>query len=143
MKHDTPNRDTCGFYPMHLYLGADFEAAEAIMSAVCDFSLAELGLADVTAAHLDLLRPLDLADFLAAKAVVERFNARRVPAGASKSFRVVPDDRLIAAVYTWLHYCAGRDVGDPDESIVRADQGEQRHFLFAVSRTTRDVRRAA
>lgn len=125
---------TCGFYPVHLYLGETYDRADQIIDAICCFSLAEIGLTEVTPETIATLARLDLADMLAAKNVIDLMNRMPVPAGAPRTIHVVPDDRLIAAVYTWLHYCAGDDTGR-DNVVVRAPEGGSIRILASVTRT--------
>jgi len=83
------------------------------------------------------LAPLSLQDMLDAVRQVERDNAPRNDDG-SRTFQVVPDDRLTAAVYAWLHYCAPghHDEGDHDDAIVHLTIDGVTHGLVKWARRT-------
>lgn len=106
-----------GFNPEHLYLTPEFEHATDVVGAMCDLYLGDLGWmpdelpsADRFENACNLLAHLSLSDMLNARQVVEQWNER--PAGpGGKTFMCVPEDRLIAAIYTLVHYtyCAPPD----------------------------------
>lgn len=106
-----------GFYPEHLYWTPEFERAEDIVGAMCDLYLGDIGCApdelpaaDKFEAACNLLAHLSLSDMLNARSLVEQWNER--PSGpGGKWFMCVPEDRLIAAIYTLVHYtyCASPD----------------------------------
>lgn len=87
---------------------------------------------------LDKLKALSLQDMLDAVRQVERDNAAANSVGGSRTFQVVPDDRLTAAVYTWLHYCAPgyHDPGDDDDAIVCLRIDGSIHGLVKYARRT-------
>ncbi|PZU87883.1 MAG: hypothetical protein DI527_18110 [Chelatococcus sp.] len=85
------------------------ERAEEIVSAINYRAFISLGMAD-KAGSLD---GVTLAEMLEAKSVVLGMNVtareRAVGDGTSYSTSVVPDDRLIAAVYVFEHYRPSRE----------------------------------
>ena len=103
------------------------ERAYAINSAIIDFGLAhpDLGLAKPNAA---LLQDVSLAEMLEAANFVDLDNKTKPKnADGSRSISMVPDPRLISAVYTLLHYRVG-DFED-DDIVVTLDEHGRRHFL--------------
>lgn len=101
---------TCGFNPEHLYLTEEFERAQDIVGAMIDIYMGDLGCdpdelptADKFEAACKLLAHLSLSDMLNARAVIERWN-ERPSGGGGKWIMCVPEDRLIAAIYTLVQY---------------------------------------
>ena len=93
---------TCGFLPLHLYDGPDLERAADICSAINLFALEGIGLGG--RADPKLLRDLSLQDMLDAVQMIKIWNDRPRMIETSHSIRVVPDDRLTAAVYALIHF---------------------------------------
>lgn len=110
-----------------------------IVAQIVMFGLS--GIVDVRP-DFERLRHLSLQEMLDAVRQAERDNARAEPdADGSKSFSVVPDDRLVAAVYTWLHYCAPgyHDPGDDDDAIVHYTVGGHVHGLIKWVRPSQEA----
>lgn len=86
------------------------------------------------------LADLSLQEMLDAVRQIERDNdaAREKGIATNTAFntQIVPDDRLTAAVYTWMHYCAPayHDVGDEDDAIVHLKIGNARYGLIKWAR---------
>lgn len=82
----------------------DLNRAQEIVSAINDRAFFNMGLKDTVAS----LGGISLAEMLEAKSVVEADNderqRRQQMEGGAVRFRVVPDDRLIAAAYALEHY---------------------------------------
>lgn len=100
--------------------------------------IVQFGLTDIlpTTPDIAALSKLSLQDMLDAVRAVERDNDAAQPVNGVKSLSVVPSDRLTAAVYTWLHYCAPghHDVGDHDDAILHLVVGNARHGLIKWAR---------
>lgn len=111
-----------------------------IVSEIVKFDL--VGVVPGAKPSIEKLRDLSLQEMLDAVRQVERDNARAEPdANGSRYFSVVPDDRLVAAVYTWLHYCAPgyHDPGDDDDAIVHCTVGGHVHGLIKWVRPNLEV----
>jgi hypothetical protein len=126
----------------------------AINSAMLTLGMADapLGLnEEKIPAAIKLLQSVSLADMLAAKQQVERDNKearaaadvrmRATGSSGSYSFSMIPDDRLIAAIYTWLHYAAPihHQVGDGDESCLTLRINGSLHGLIVWAREVSNV----
>lgn len=104
---DGGGRARSGFCPEHLYYGAPLERAQEICDAINSFAMEAMGFEQGIAemrGRIVLLKGLTLRDMLDALACVEAWNSRPVPMGQSKSLCMVPAERLIAAVYTLIHF---------------------------------------
>ncbi len=104
-----------------------------IVSQINRFAIYGMGIGEPP--DIAKLKDLSLQDMLDAVRQVERDN---VPAfqGGGGEFQVVPDDRLTAAVYTFLHYCVPpyHDRDDLDDAIVHLRIGNTRHGLIKWAR---------
>lgn len=105
-----------------------------IVSEIVGFGLHGMGIGQPP--NIEALGKLSLQDMLDAVRQVERDNEAVKARGGTYSFQVVPDDRLTAAVYTWLHYCGpgNHDAGDPDDAILHLKVGDTRHGLVKWAR---------
>jgi hypothetical protein len=105
-----------------------------IVSEIVKFSMNGMGIGK--APDIEKIKSLSLQDMLDAVRQVERDNADSPTIDGTRSFSLVPDDRLVAAVYTWLHYVAPglHDVGSPDDSIVHLIIGGNIHGLVKYAR---------
>lgn len=113
-----------------------FLTQSEIVSQINAFVLCAMGVG--AAPNIDTMKALSLQDMLDAVRQVERDNAaakNRTPGGGWE-FQVVPDDRLTAAVYAWLHYCAPgqHDADDDDDAIVALRINGTVHGLVKYAR---------
>ena len=132
---------TCGFLPLHLYDGPDLERAADICSAINLFALEGIGLGG--RADPKLLRDLSLQDMLDAVQMIKIWNDRPRMIETSHSIRVVPDDRLTAAVYALIHfhnpYAAGAYQDEvPAQFTLRRFGDDITHFLLVGGRYRSD-----
>lgn len=104
-----------GFVGDHLYEGPELERAIEICSAINDFALEDLGLAT---ADPKKVTDLTLREMIDAKDTVERFNTRPKIDSVTHSIFMVPDERLISAVYTLVHFCERSPCGDADDDHI-------------------------
>ena len=105
-----------------------------IASEIVKFSMHSMGVGNPP--DIEKLKPLSLQEMLDAVRQVERDNEAAPTIAGTRTFSVVPDDRLTAAVYTWLHFCAPglHDVGDHDDSVVHLIIGGNIHGLVKYAR---------
>jgi len=97
----------------------DLERAKEIVHAVNSVAYATIGVPNFLSPQW--LEKVPLAEMIEAKALVENDNKGRPSnSDGSKSFSIIPDDRLIAAVYVLLHYDAGRAPILTDSRLDRA-----------------------
>jgi hypothetical protein len=110
-----------------------------IVSQINRFALHSMDIGP--APDVKALADLSLQDMLDAVRQIERDNAaareKGIATNTAFDTQIVPDDRLTAAVYTWLHYCAPdyHDAGDDDDAIVHLKIGRTRHGLIKWART--------
>lgn len=76
------------------------ERAREIVAAIADRSFMAMGISDKSPS----LEGVSLVDMLEAATVVEQANREAKTVDGMRTFHVVPDDRLIAAVYALEHY---------------------------------------
>lgn len=133
---------TTGFLPGHLYEGPELERAQEICAAINAFGLETMGLAKADPANV---RHLSLRQMLDAFAVVERWNDRPHTNGVSHSICMVPAERLVAAVYTLVHFADPSPCGDEDDDTLPARFTQRRwgddfvHFLLIGSREKGEI----
>ena len=131
---------TAGFLPLHVYEGSALERALDICHAINAFALAEFDLATPDPRKLE---DVSLREMLDALAMVEAWNARPRISGETTSISFVPAERLIAAVYTLLHFHIPSADGDSDDDHIpvrftKRSGGENvTHFLCVGSRLAR------
>jgi hypothetical protein len=106
----------------------DLARARRIVSAINDRCLAHVGLPR----NLATLKNISLADMMEAKRVVENANEAAEAAAriTGEQYRVsmVPDDRLLAAVYCIDHFPAS------DEPALQIPDGDNHLLCLAVIR---------
>lgn len=105
-----------------------------IVDEIVKFGLAGMCVGDQP--DVAKLMPLSLQEMLDAVRQVERDNKAAPSIDGGRTFQIVPDDRLTAAVFTWLHYCAPgqHDVGDDDDSVVHLSIDGNIHGLVKWAR---------
>ena len=115
-----------------------FLSDDDIVTEICRFQFSEMGIGP--APDIEKLKQVSLRQMLDAAHAIERQNAEAKAVDGTRTFSVVPDDRLVAAVYTWLHYCAPgyHDVGDGDDSIVHIKIDSNIHGLIKWARPARN-----
>lgn len=106
---------TTGFMPTHLYDGPDLDRAQAICAAINAFAMETMGLGKADPAKV---RDLSLRQMLDAVALVEQWNDRPHLNGVAHSICMVPAERLVAAVYTLVHFCQLSPCGDTDDDDI-------------------------
>lgn len=133
---------TTGFFPVHIYEGPDLERAKDICHAINAFAMETMGLGKADPAKV---RELSLREMIDAVALVERWNDRPQMDGISYSVCMVPAERLVAAVYTLVHFCRRSPCGDEDDDdiIVRFTQrhwgDDMVQFLLVGNREKKEV----
>lgn len=107
-----------------------------IVAEIIRFGMHDIGVGEKP--DFKKLQPLSLQDMLDAVRQAERDNAGARSVDGTRTFQVVPDDRLTAAVYAWLHYCApgNHDEGDDDDAIVHLTIDGVTHGLVKWARRT-------
>jgi hypothetical protein len=111
----------------------DHERASKIVSATNRGAFVVMGISEEIP---EWLGEVSLADMIEAKRVVEERDANQVPdENGCKSYSFKPDDRLIAAVYTLLHFepaneaivsdGRGRVLAVVDQSEVSRDEDDE------------------
>jgi hypothetical protein len=131
-----------GFLPTHVYEGPELERAKDICSAINAFAMEGMGLGKADVAKV---QDLSLREMLDALALVERWNDRPKTEGVPYTLSIVPDERLVAAVYTLVNFADLSPDGDEesDDIPVRFTQrrwgDEYVHFLLIGNRNKRDV----
>lgn len=116
---------------------AKLQRAIALNKAMVTIALEREGLAHTSTADINLLREASLVELSEAGRIVDAFQKDQ-PANAdgSRSFSMVCDDRLVAAIYTFLHFTlppASRP-HEQDYVIVRHSDGHHVWFLISGSR---------
>ena len=118
------------------------ERARKIVGAICQRNFVSIGLHD---GPVTPLAGVTLSDMLAAKAIVEDENDRAVQHGGSYHLYVVPDDRLIAAIYALENY----DPGFDDENVLagampmKGERGQNiLKAIYVVRHASKDERGA-
>lgn len=135
---------TCGFLPIHVYESPELERAKTICHAINQFAMESMGLGKADA---EKIADLSLRDMLDALEVVERWNARPRMHGVASSSTMVPAERLIAAVYTLIHFRELRPIGDEDGDTMPVRFTQRRwgteyvHFLLVGNRDASTVQR--
>lgn len=137
------SRMTCGFVPEHLYFTPQFDRALALVGAMVEVSIETMGVR-VSRADVDLLKGASLAELVEAARLVEVYN-RRPQTTPYREIMVTVDDRIVAAIFTLLHYAVPpyHEPDDRDEPIARMAIGEHVHFLVRGSRRAADLAEAA
>lgn len=103
------------------------DEAIKIVHAINSFCLAQMGLGET---DVKTVEPLSLVDMLEAKRlVIERNDAERAKDGAHTIY-MYPDDRLIAAVYSLLHYRSGMMSDKHDDEILVTVKGNWNKVFF-------------
>jgi hypothetical protein len=109
------------------------ERAHKINSALVQIGMMTILGFDSSAPDMDLLREVSLRDMLDAVAHVKLDDETRPSnSDGSRSFSIVPDDRLVAAVYTALHYSVAPNEGD--DLVVGYPDGSRVHLLITAVR---------
>ncbi len=122
---------TCGFWPEHLLWTPELERAIMIVGHINDVYIATHILPDYAQTALRALAALEgvsLMDMMRAKERVESWNDRPTPPGATRALYCIPDDRLVAAVYTLINYGDSASVGR-DSLIVLVQRPTETTFL--------------
>jgi hypothetical protein len=115
---------------------ADAKLARAIElnKAMVTLGLEREGLARTSAASLALLRGASLVELSEAGRIVKAFEAAR-PANAdgARSFSLVCDDRLVAAIYAFLHFTLPPASSPHDEDYLILKLTDTTHTYFLIS----------
>lgn len=120
----------------------DLERAKDICHAINAFAMETMGLGKADPAKV---RELSLREMIDAVALVERWNDRPHMEGVRRSVCMVPAERLVAAVYTLVHFCQLSPCGDEedDDIIVRFTQrhwgDDMVQFLLVGNRKKKEV----
>jgi hypothetical protein len=135
---------TCGFAPEHLFFTPAFDRALALNGAMVGIAMETMDVARTSRADLDLLRTASLAELVEAVRLAEVYNGRPQTT-PYREITVVVDDRLVAAIYAFLHYAVPpyHDPDARDEPVVRMAVGDHVHFIVRGSRPARSIQEAA
>lgn len=112
----------------------DLERLTSIVAAINSFCYETMGL---RTAEPKPLAELSLREMIDAVDAVKAWNARPNRTSA----HMVPDDRLTAAVYCWLHYSGTRRAFEPagDELVLVASERGKKKFLIIGLRDPSDI----
>lgn len=108
--------------------GEDLVRAISIVAAINSFVYESMGLGT---AHPKPLAELTLREMLDAVDAVKAWNGRPDRTSA----HMVPDDRLTAAVYAWLHYSGTTRAFEPDGDelvLVASERGLKKFLLIGL-----------
>lgn len=112
--------------------GITLERAEALNAAMF-----ALGIGDVTPAQIELLRGASLIELAEVGHAIKEADANRPPEpDGSTPISVTVDERLVAAIYTFLHYAIppARDPDRRDTTILAMIAGGHSWVLACGSR---------
>lgn len=133
---------TYGFVPEHLYFTSEFERALALNGAMLGLFYESEGIkGKLPWSEMTMLRNATLADLAEASRLVDVYDKRPQQHGA-RTVHFKCDDRLIAAIYTFLHYALppARHQFEDDRMILRCDAGGGHiAFLICGSRDARSM----
>lgn len=117
------------------------ERAKALNGAMISLALEREGIGKCAWSDVTMLREASLVDLVHAAALVKADDARRAPnPDGSRSVSMVCDDRLVAAIYAFLHFALppAHRIDDDDYVILKlADRGATA-FLVCGVRETRE-----
>jgi len=111
--------------------------AHALNSAMVKLALEREGIVSTTRQEIDLLRAASLIDLAEAAAVVKEAEEREaIGHTGPRSVSMVCDDRLVAAIYAFLHFAIPPAAGpyDDDQLLVKMTGGARHWFLICGSR---------
>lgn len=113
---------------------AKLARAKALNKAMVTLGLEREGLARISTADLALLRGASLVELSDAGRMVKAFQDVQ-PAGAdgSRTFSMVCDDRLVAAIYTFLHFTLPPASSPYDEDYLILKMTDSTHTYFLIS----------
>lgn len=109
----------------------DLERAKDIVAGINSYCFSTMGL---RSAEPDRLKDVTLQQMVAAEALVRAWNNRPTFESEAKTMCFVPDPRLIAAVYTFLHYDPRDRATGEDNVILTAEVGGRYQFLLLGQR---------
>lgn len=115
----------------------DLERARILNDALMSLALESSGIGTCPLDKLTLLREASLAELIAAGPAVKADDEGRPPAeDGSRTFSVVCDDRLVAAIYAFLHYALppASSPHEPDFPIVHVTDTTHTYFLVSGAR---------
>lgn len=102
--------------------------------AMIDMALEREGLAKIGADQMELLRGASLAELAKAAGIVKAHDAARPsnPDG-SRSFMMTCDDRIVAAIYAFLHFTLPPASDPDDDDYIILKLTDTTHVYFLVS----------
>lgn len=112
------------------------DAADHINAELVKARLAGMGIGGPP--DLDFLRTCSLSELLAARDVVSAANAAARNAGPPYTLTTVCDDRLIAAIYTALHYDP-TEADAPDPILLLTEHGCTTALVHVLTPEEADV----
>jgi hypothetical protein len=113
------------------------ERAYAINSAICNMGMLTVLGFDSCKPDIALLRSLELREMLDAVDFVKLDNDTKPAVDGKRSFSLVPDPRLTAAVYTLLHYSVGPH--EADDLVAGYADGGRVHLLITGVRDRAEI----
>lgn len=116
------------------------ERAEALNRAMGKLALESQGIGKCPWSEVTMLREASLAELVAAGPMIETDDRARPPAAdGSRTFSIVCDDRMVAAIYAFLHYALPptQTVDDEDTLILKLSDAGTTSFLICGVREAR------
>jgi hypothetical protein len=112
------------------------ERHQQIVSAINSVALEDMG---VGTADLSTLDGVSLLEMIEASRALENDNKAQPKDNGTRSFWIIPDDRLVAAVYAWMHYAAPayHRPFEEDTAVVVVRVAGHAHALVVCSRPVR------
>ena len=115
-------------------LALPLERAQALNKAMFNLALEREGLAKCPLDQLTLLRGASLLELTQAGPIVRAHDQAKAPsADGTRTFSMVCDDRLVAAVYTFLHFTLPPASSPHDEDYVVLSLTDTTHTYFLIS----------
>lgn len=111
------------------------ESAQQINAEMVKTHLHGMGIGK--APNFTFLRSQRLADLIAARDLVAASNAAATAAGPPYTLTTVCDDRLVAAIYTALHYDPS-EADEPDPILVQTDGDRTTALVHVIAPMTPD-----
>lgn len=116
------------------------ERANQLINAVCCLPFAEMGIEQDIEAGIAILHGASLANLIEAKEVIRADNEAKNAAlkdGESRVIVTLPDDRLIAATYAFVHHLPRP--GDHGDNLILSAFFPECHLFLAVGSRRRDI----
>ena len=117
--------------------GISLERAEALNAAMFNLMMGREGLAMVEPEDIEILRGASLIELAQVASVINAAEDSQPPdADGSRTLQMTMDDRLVAAIYTFLHYAIppARDPDRLDTTILSMIAGGHSWVLACGSR---------